>query len=54
VFIADEWTVEQVVDVCDAEGARSIQSHDDLTFGDYQRMLEDADRSRLWAGPWIG
>jgi CBS domain-containing protein len=43
-FIADEWTVEQVVDVCDADDVRGIQSHDDLTFGDYQRMLEESGR----------
>jgi len=43
-FVADEWTVEQVIEVCDPEQARGIESHDDPTFGDYQRMLEEPGR----------
>lgn len=40
-FVRDGWTIQQVVAVCDPDGTRGIQSHDDLTFGDYQRMLQD-------------
>ena len=43
-FISDEWTIEQVKEVCDPETERNIESHDDLTFGDYQRMLEAPER----------
>jgi CBS domain-containing protein len=43
-FISDEWTIEQVQTVCDPEGKRAIRSHDDLTFGDYQRVLEAHER----------
>jgi CBS domain-containing protein len=43
-FVSDEWTIEQVIDVCDPEDKRDIESHDDLSFGDYQRMLENPDR----------
>lgn len=42
--ISDEWTPEQVATICDPDDARTITSHDDLTFGDYQRMLEAPDR----------
>lgn len=43
-FITDAWTVEQVASICDPDSVRGIESHDDLTFGDYQRMLEAPDR----------
>jgi len=43
-FVSDEWTIEQVIDVCDPEDERDIESHDDLSFGDYQRMLENPGR----------
>jgi CBS domain-containing protein len=42
--VADEWTIEQVIEVCDPDGDRDLPSHDDLTIGDYQRMLESPDR----------
>jgi CBS domain-containing protein len=43
-FVRDEWTIAQVVDFCDPDGTKNIQSHDDLTFGDYLWMLQDPDR----------
>lgn len=43
-FISDEWTIEQVIEVCDPDDERAIESYDDLTFGDYQRMLEPPDQ----------
>lgn len=43
-FISDAWTVEQVASICDPDGLRGIGTHDDLTFGDYQRMLEGPER----------
>lgn len=43
-FISDEWTIDQVKEACDPEGRRTITSHDDLTIGDYQRMLESPTR----------
>ena len=50
-FVSDEWTIEQVIDVCDPENGRAIESHDDLSFGDYQRMLEHADRFAVLGWP---
>jgi CBS domain-containing protein len=44
-FVADEWTLEQVKEVCDPDGERTdLLSHDDLTFGDYERMIEEPGR----------
>jgi len=42
--VSDTWTVNQVVSVCDPDGTRGIESHDDLSFGDYQRMMEGDER----------
>jgi CBS domain-containing protein len=50
-FISDEWTIEQVIEVCDPEDKRRIDSYDDLTFGDYQRMLEQTDRFTVLRWP---
>lgn len=43
-FIADEWTIEQVATICDPAGERTLDSHDDLGIGDYQRMLQEPER----------
>jgi len=50
-FVSDEWTIEQVIDACDPDGERGIESHDDLTFGDYQRMLEHPGRFEVLGWP---
>lgn len=43
-FIADGWTIEQVAVVCDPDDERALETSDELTFGDYQRMLEAPER----------
>lgn len=49
--ISDTWTIEQVTAVCDPENERSLLSHDDLSFGDYQRMLENPERFEAMGWP---
>lgn len=40
-----KFTIEQIRRVADPEGARDIQTYDDLTFGDYQQVLGSPE---LW------
>ncbi|MCB9389074.1 MAG: CBS domain-containing protein [Acidimicrobiia bacterium] len=49
--ISDTWTIEQVTAVCNPENERSLLSHDDLSFGDYQRMLENPERFEAMGWP---
>lgn len=42
--IADEWTIQQVAEICGKADGHGITSHDDLSMGDYQRVLESPDR----------
>jgi len=44
--ITDRFTMAEVRVVCDKDGERDLQSYDELTMGDYQRVLESAN---LWA-----
>lgn len=39
--ITDSFSIDEVRAVCDSNGARDVQSYDELTMGDYQRMLEN-------------
>jgi hypothetical protein len=39
-LIARTFTIEHVVDCCDGDGTRGLDSFDDMAFGDYQRVLE--------------
>jgi len=39
--ITDGFTLEEIRKSCDSDGTRGLQSYDELTMGDYQRMLED-------------
>ena len=50
-LVSDEWTIEQVIEVCDPDIERRIESHDDLTFGDYQRMVEHPERFEVLGWP---
>lgn len=43
--ISKTFTIEEVISLCDPDGARKIESFDDLSMGDYQRVLENPD---LW------
>jgi predicted transcriptional regulator len=43
--ISNTFTIEEVIALCDPDGARKIESFDDLSMGDYQRVLENPD---LW------
>ena len=49
--VSDTWTIEQVAAACDPESDRSLASHDDLSFGDYQRMLENPERFESMGWP---
>ena len=39
--IADNFSLDQVTAMCDADGTRHLQSYDDLTMGDYQSVLQN-------------
>lgn len=41
-IIGENFTMDEVSASCDEDGARGLQSYDDLTMGDYQRILENA------------
>jgi CBS domain-containing protein len=43
--ISRTFTIEEVTSLCDQSGMRKIESFDDLSMGDYQRILESRD---LW------
>jgi CBS domain-containing protein len=40
--ITDNFTMAEVKALCDENGSRDLQSYDELTMGDYQRVLENA------------
>jgi CBS domain-containing protein len=42
--ITDNFTMPQVKALCDGHGARDLQSYDELTMGDYERVLENEAR----------
>jgi hypothetical protein len=39
-LIARTFTIEEIAACCDRDGARGLDSFDDMAFGDYQRVLE--------------
>jgi predicted transcriptional regulator len=39
--ISRTFTIEEIISLCDPDGARKIGSFDDLSMGDYQRALEN-------------
>lgn len=41
-IITDNFTMTEVCTTCDETGDRGLQSYDDLTMGDYERLLQDA------------
>jgi predicted transcriptional regulator len=43
--ISRTFTIGEVTSLCDPDGSRKIESFDDLSMGDYQRVLENPD---LW------
>lgn len=43
-LIADYWTIGDVVAICYPDSQRPPRSHDDMTFGDYHRILADDER----------
>ncbi len=43
--ISRTFTIGEVISLCDPDGSRKIGSFDDLSMGDYQRVLENPD---LW------
>jgi predicted transcriptional regulator len=42
-LVSRSFPLDGVIACCDPNGARGIRSYDDLSFGDYQRMLESPD-----------
>jgi CBS domain-containing protein len=40
-IVSDNFTMDEVCASCDEDGDRDLQSYDDLTMGDYQRILQD-------------
>ena len=43
-LISRTFTLDEVILLCDSDGARPIGSYDDLDMGDYQRVLENPDK----------
>ncbi|GAA1797824.1 CBS domain-containing protein [Actinomadura chokoriensis] len=39
--VAKTYSIEEVASLCDPDGAKNITSYDDLSMGDYQRVLEN-------------
>jgi len=39
--ITDNFTLDEVRAACDSDGDRALQSYDELTMGDYERLLQD-------------
>jgi CBS domain-containing protein len=45
-IVSDNFSLPEVRHLCDADGTRNMQSYDELTMGDYQRVLENEEH---WA-----
>ncbi len=45
-LISHTFALDHVISLCDAEDVRGIRSFEDLSMGDYQRVLENPD---MWA-----
>ncbi|HEX2894681.1 MAG TPA: hypothetical protein VHO29_11840 [Marmoricola sp.] len=41
-IVADNFALDEVCATCDPDGARQLQSYDELTMGDYQRIIQDS------------
>lgn len=50
-IISDNFTMAQVRDTCDEVGDRDLQSYDDLTMGDYERLLQDVSHWQALGWP---
>lgn len=42
-LISDSFSIETIRPLCDEEGTRKLESYDDLTMGDYQRILQNGE-----------
>jgi hypothetical protein len=40
-IVADNFALDEVQTLCDSDGTRELQSYDQMTMGDYQRVLEN-------------
>lgn len=50
-LVSDFFSIETIRSLCDEEGSRKLESYDELTIGDYQRVLQNENNWSVLGWP---